>query len=171
MPVTQTTMKTPRNNKGKPDRVEAGPSLTAIIQPHSGSFISKPIYLNICETYEAVMGWQDRIPRLFCDLCTCNVWLQKISKYRHKGHGNNKHILKATCSNLRGAWWEESRLLPVRGEERRGEEVAGKSICTGGLLDAAAEQYFCSSLFCQKVISTLLMLTKLIRLIPRLMHI
>lgn len=56
-------------------------------------------------------------------------------------------------------------------EERRGEEVAGKSICTGGLLDAAAEQYFCSSLFCQKVISTLLMLTKLIRLIPRLMHI
>lgn len=120
MPVTQTTMKTPRNNKGKPDRVEAGPSLAAIIQPHSGSFISKPIYLNICETYEAVMGWQDRIPRLFCDLCTCNVWLQKISKYWHKGHGNNKHILKATCSNLRGAWWEESGLLPVRGEERRG---------------------------------------------------
>lgn len=85
-------MKVPPDNKGKPDRVEAGPSLAAIIQPRSGSFISKPIYLNICETYKTVMGWQDKIPCLFCDLCYCNVWPQKISKYWHKGHGNNKHI-------------------------------------------------------------------------------
>lgn len=88
----QTTMKTPPNNKGRSDRMVAGCSLEAMIQPHSGSFISKPIYLNICETYDAVMGWQDKIPCLFCDLCACNVWPQKISKYWYKEHGKNKRV-------------------------------------------------------------------------------
>lgn len=160
----QTTMKKPPNNKGRSDRMEAGPSLEAIIQPHGGSFISKPIYLNICETYDTVMGWQDKIPCLFCDLCSCNVWPQKISKYWHKEHGKtnafkSEHV--ATCMKLRGrnpgCCWSE------------GEKAAGKPVCTGGMLATAVVQSLCSSLFWQKLFSRLLMLKKLIpvhRLIP-----
>lgn len=157
-------MKTPPNNKGRSDRMEAGPSLEAIIQPHSGSFISKPIYLNICETYDAVVDWQDKIPCLFCDLLACNVWPQKISKYWHKEHDKisifkSEHV--ATCMELRG------RNPGCRQSEE--EKAAGKPVCTVGLLATDVVQCLCSSLFWQKIFSKLLMLKKLIpvpRLIP-----